>query len=269
MNINDIGSHIKIRRDGNLGYLILNRPNKKNALSEAMWRAVPEAVAALDADQDVRVIIVMSSTDNVFSAGADIAELEEISKSTARQESNRLAIRDAQRTLARVAKPTIAQISGPCMGGGCGLAIHCDMRFAAETAKFAITPAKLGIVYPLNDTKQLIDLVGPAKAKAMLFSGRLLNAEEALRIGLIDEVYAANALAAAVQGFAAQIAAVSQYSVRAMKLFAQRVVDGQIDDDVETASIFKAAQEGVDGQEGIRAFMEKRQPNFRWNGEES
>jgi len=267
MSIRDLDNPVCIRKEGVFGYLLLNRTAKKNALSEAMWRAIPEAVMALDEDPDVRVIIVTSADEGAFSAGADIAELAEIAKSKARQESNRLAIREAQRTLARAAKPTIAMIWGACMGGGCGLAIHCDMRFAAPAARFAITPAKLGIVYPLNDTKQLIDLIGPAKAKSMLFTGRVLAAEEAEAIGLVDQVVDAANLRQHVTDFAGQIASVSQFSVREMKKFIQRVLDGQCDDDAETAEIFRAAQEGEDASEGIRAFIEKRKPDFTWTGD--
>lgn len=265
-DFSDKNSPIHTEKAGSFGYLMLNRPEKRNAMSEAMWRMLPEAATALDRDPDVRVIIVASTSEAAFSAGADIAELEQIAKDKARQESNRVAIREAQRTLARLAKPTIARISGACMGGGCGIAIHCDFRFAATGARFGITPAKLGLVYPLNDTKQLMDLVGPAKAKSMLFTGRVVDAEKALAIGLVDELCAQEELAAKVEGFANQMASVSQYSVRGIKGFVQRILDGQVDDDATTADLFRAAHEGEDAAEGVRAFLEKRVPNFRWNG---
>jgi len=267
MVFSDTSQPIYVKKDGAIGYLLLNRPGKKNAMSEAMWRAIPKALSILDCDETVRVIVLASSCEGVFSAGADIAELEEISLSVERQESNRNAIREAQRALARTEKPTIAQIDGACMGGGCGLALHCDMRFASKMARFGITPAKLGIVYPLNDTKQLMDLVGPAHTKSMLFTGRVMDAEEALSIGLIDEVHCVDDLADHTTSFARQISAVSQFSVRHMKKIIRRVLDGQIDDDEETAQIFKNAQDGIDAKEGIRAFLEKRPANFTWNGE--
>lgn len=250
--------------DGAIGRIVLNRPEKKNAMSEAMWRRVAEAVAALDSAPDVRVIVLCSSAAGAFSAGADIGELEVIAKDPVRRESNRQAIRTAQRNLARAKKPTIAQIAGPCVGGGCGLAIHCDFRFAAEGARFGITPAKLGIIYPLNDTKQLIDLVGLANAKRMLFTGRLFTASEAEGMGLIDERLAADALEDAVQAFADELAAVSQYSLDGMKRSIQRILDGQTDDDGETAAMFLGAHEGEDAQEGVQAFLEKRRARFRW-----
>lgn len=256
---------IYVEVEGSIGSLVLNRARKRNAMSEAMWSALPKALEVLDHDTRVRVIIVRSSSPEAFSAGADIAELEVIAKDPARQESNRIAIREAQRALARTKKPTIAQISGSCMGGGCGLAIHCDMRFAAHGARFGITPAKLGLIYPLNDTKQLMDLIGPAKAKSMLFTGRVLDAEEALSIGLIDELYGAGELEQKTLSFAQQIASVSQYSVRSIKTIIRRILDGQVDDDAATAEMFRAAHEGVDAAEGVRAFLEKRAASFNWN----
>jgi enoyl-CoA hydratase/carnithine racemase len=262
-------SPVYIAAEGGIGSLVLNRPDKRNAMSEAMWATVPDAVAALDADPAVRVIVVRSSCDKAFSAGADIAELEAIAKDPARQESNRQAIRAAQRTLARAAKPTIAEIRGACMGGGCGLAIHCDMRFAANTARFGITPARLGLIYPLNDTRQLMQLVGPAKAKSMLFTGRVVDAEEAHRIGLVDELFAAEDLSERTAAFAHTVAQASQYSVQGIKQTIRRILDGQDDDDAETAEMFRRAHEGRDAAEGVRAFLEKRPPVFRWNGEDS
>lgn len=267
MDFSDPCSPIVIRKEGALGFLLLNRPDKKNAMSEAMWAAIPKALRDLDADKKVRVIIFSSSRPGSFCAGADIAELEAISSSAERQESNRQAIREAQRQLARTEKPTIARIDGACMGGGCGLALHCDMRFASTSAKFGITPAKLGIVYPLNDTKQLMDLVGPAHAKSMLFTGRVMGAAEARDIGLVDEVHAEDELVDRTAAFAQQIASVSQFSVRQMKVIIRQILDGQIDDDEATAEIFKAAQEGEDAKEGIRAFLEKRPARFTWNGD--
>lgn len=250
--------------EGKIGRIVLNRPEKKNAMSEAMWRRVAQAVSALDGEADARAIILCSSSDGAFSAGADIGELEVIAADPERRESNRRAIRDAQRTLARASKPTIAQIAGPCVGGGCGLAIHCDFRFAAEGARFGITPAKLGIIYPLNDTKQLIDLVGLANAKRILFTGRLFSSAEAAKMGLIDERLPAGELAGAVHQFAEEMAAVSQYSLNGIKRSIQRILDGQVDDDEDTADMFLTAHEAEDAKEGVKAFLEKRRPNFTW-----
>lgn len=251
--------------EGGIGRIVLHRPDKKNALTQAMWCAIPHAVAALNADKSVRVIILCSSTPDAFAAGVDLTELVPLLSERKHNENNRVALRLAQQALARSGKPVIAQISGPCIGGGCGLAIHCDFRIAAEGATFGITPAKIGIIYPLNDTKELIDLVGVSNAKNLLFTARHINAATALEMGLIDQLVQPENLAKATTSFANEIASVSQYSLFGMKQFIQRVLDGQVDDDPETAEIFCAAHEGEDAVEGMRAFLEKRKPVFTWS----
>lgn len=255
-----------ITKDSGIGRLVLNRPDKYNALTMAMWQAIPEYLRALDTDPDVRAVIVTSSTPKAFCTGADIAEMGEIALDEKLREENRIAIRDAQRILARLHKPTIAQISGACFGGGCGIALHCDLRFASTDSKFGITPAKLGLVYPLNDTKTLVDLIGPSHAKRILFTASTILPDEALQIGMIDGLYAPDALEDATLAFAAQMAAVSQYSLRGMKKFIRRIMDGQVDDDADTATIFTDAHDSIDYKEGIAAFTGKRKPDFKWNG---
>lgn len=263
-DIFDPNSYVYAQKEGAIGRIMLNRPDKRNAMSQAMWQRVVDAVHVLDAAADIRVIILCAAGEGAFSAGADLSELEIIAKDPQRREANRQAIRDAQRSLARAGKPTIAQIYGACVGGGCGLAIHCDFRFAAEGARFGITPAKIGLVYPLNDTKQLMDLIGVAHAKSMLFTGRLVNASEALSMGLIDRLTSAEDLAGSVLEFAGQLAALSQYSLYGIKKTIQRILDGQSDEDEWSQAMFLDAHEGEDAQEGVQAFLEKRPPNFTW-----
>ena len=266
MKLQDQTAPVYAETDGPVGRVILNRPEKRNAMSLEMWAAIPALVDYLDKDPDVRVILMTSGCDKAFSAGADIAELQQIAADPVKREENRAAIRDAQRTLMLAKKPTIAQIEGACVGGGCGLAIHCDFRIAAFGAKFGITPAKLGIVYPLNDTRQLVNLVGAAQAKRMLFTGAIFSAEQALHMGLVDECVTPDRLAQAVGDLTAQLVSVSQYSVQQMKLNIQKVLDGQQDDDSHTIEQFLRAHDGEDAQEGIRAFLEKRPADFTWSG---
>ncbi len=263
-DIYDTASAVFASIEGAIGRIVLNRPDKRNAMSLVMWQRVAEAVHALDAAADVRVIVLCSSDEKAFSAGADLAELEIIASDPGRREMNRQAIRAAQRSLARANKPTIAQISGACVGGGCGLAIHCDFRFGAEGARFGITPAKIGLVYPLNDTKQLLDLVGVANAKSMLFTGRLVDATEALEMGLIDHRVLAEELADDVLEFARHMASLSQFSLYGIKQTIQRILDGQVDDDDQSEAMFLDAHDGVDACEGVKAFLEKRKPVFSW-----
>ncbi|WP_310475783.1 enoyl-CoA hydratase-related protein, partial [Sandarakinorhabdus sp.] len=153
--------------------------------------------------------------------------------------------------------PTIAYVEGDAVGGGCGLALACDIRIATPSARFGITPAKLGIVYPLHDVKLLVDLIGPGQAKRMLFSAALLDADEAHRIGLVE------LLAGGPSCIKDAIVTASRQSTMAVKGFVRRVLDGQTADDAETLAIFAAAFASADFAEGAAAFVERRPPQFR------
>lgn len=247
---------LRLDRDGAIGRLVIDRPEKRNAFNQAMWSLLPVLLAEALDDAQVRVIVLQSSTPGMFCAGADIAELLANKDDAAWRAANQAAINKAQHDLARADKPVIAFVDGDCVGGGCGLALACDMRVATARARFGITPGNLGLVYPLHDTKLLTDLVGPGQAKRMLFSAQLIGAEEALRIGLIEE------LGDNADALAALIASKSAHSMTQMKRFVRRILDGQADDDAETLAIFAHAFTRPDFLEGTTAFVEKRKPNF-------
>jgi enoyl-CoA hydratase/carnithine racemase len=248
--------------EGAVARLLIDRPDKRNALTHAMWEAFPAVLARAAADPAVKLLVLGSTSPAAFSAGADIAEFERAAADPVWRAANQAAIRATQAQLARFPKPTIAEVAGACVGGGCGLAIACDLRLAAETARFGITPAKLGLVYSLHDTKLLVDLVGPARAKSILFTGRLVSAAEALTIGLVDAVHPVADLAAAVEALAAEIACASQHSVRAIKQVIGMIGDGVAHDTPETLAWFADAFDGPDHAEGVAAFLAKRTPRF-------
>jgi enoyl-CoA hydratase/carnithine racemase len=170
--------------EGVIAQLVLNRPDKHNALTRAMWAAIAEHAAAVAADPGVEVLVLRGATPAAFAAGADIGEFEEVFASTATARAYHGVVHAAYDAIAQLAKPTIAMVQGVCFGGGCALALCCDLRYADERATFCIPPARLGLAYSLTETKRLVDLVGPAKAKEMLMGARVIAAEEALRIGL-------------------------------------------------------------------------------------
>ncbi|QJQ32084.1 enoyl-CoA hydratase/isomerase family protein [Sphingomonas lacunae] len=248
---------LRLERDGAIARLLIDRADKRNAFSIDMWQALPGLLDEAAADPAVRLLIVQSANDGAFCAGADIAELLANKDDAGWRAANQAAINRAQYELTRFPLPTIARVEGDCIGGGCGLALACDMRVAGDRARFGITPAKLGLVYPLHDVKLLVDLVGPGQARRLLFSGMLVDAAEAHRIGLAElHLDGMDALVAA-------ILVASRHSTRAIKGFVRSVLDGQSADDAESLRIFAEAFEGEDFQEGTSAFVAKRPPQFR------
>lgn len=252
---------VRLEKQGAIAHVVIDRAEKRNAFTQAMWEALPDLFADAMADDAVKVVILRSSGPGAFCAGADIAEFGEGALDPEWRENNQRAIRRAQHELARAEKPVIAAIDGDCVGGGCGLSIACDLRVASPHARFGITPAKLGLVYSLHDTKLLVDLVGPAQAKRILFTAQLLDAEEARRIGLI-EILDENPVTTALS-LAGTIANASSYSVRNTKKIVRRILDGQVDDDDATHALFASAFTGEDFREGVSAFLEKRKATFK------
>jgi enoyl-CoA hydratase/carnithine racemase len=242
--------------DRGLAHLVIDRPEKRNAMTQAMWDQLPGLLRDIAADRSVRVVILASATPGIFCAGADIGELLANKDDAAWRAANQAAINRAQHELARFPVPTIAFVDGDCVGGGTGLALACDIRVATPIARFGITPAKLGLVYPLHDTKLLTDLVGPGQAKRLLFTGEIIDTAEAARIGLVEII------AEEPYRLAASIAANASTSCTDIKYFVRRILDGQTDDDAETLAIFAEAFTGPDFLEGTTAFVEKRKPEF-------
>lgn len=252
---------IRLEVRGAIAHLILNRPEKRNALNGAMWSAIPVLLERALTHDAVRLLVV-SGAGGSFAAGADIGEFEEVYSTPERAEAYSRSIAAALDGLAAFPRPTLAMIEGACVGGGCGLALACDMRFAAEGSRFGITPGKLGLVYTLNDTARLVRAVGVSFAKDMLFSGRLLDAGEALSAGLINRLLPPDRLAGEVEAYGALLAATSPNSARVTKQLIALIEAGQAHDDDATRALFLEAFSSADFQEGYRAFLEKRTPRF-------
>jgi enoyl-CoA hydratase/carnithine racemase len=254
-------SDILLAIHGARATLTLNRPDKKNALTLAMWDALPGLVAQAAAAPGVR-LIVLTGAGGAFAAGADIAEFETVFADRASALDNHRRIQAAMSAVEDCPIPTLAMIEGACVGGGCGLALACDLRYAASTARFGITPGKLGLAYGVADTRRLVAAVGLSAAKDILFSGRLIDASRALEIGLIDTCVAPEALAGAADTLASDIAAASAFTAATTKQILRRIGAGQRDDDDASRALFADAFEGPDFREGRAAFLEKRKPNF-------
>jgi enoyl-CoA hydratase/carnithine racemase len=242
---------------GPVATLTIDRPDKRNALSFDMWSSIPGLLGSLDST--TRVLLIQGGEH--FSAGADIAEFETLRSGAEGATRYSDAVHAAERAIAEFPVPTIAVINGFCIGGGCEIALACDLRIAADNARFGITPAKLGIVYNFTSTKQLVDAVGKAWAKQILVTGDIIDAATALRIGLVNELHPAGSLEARAKELADTIASRAQVSVRGAKTIINRIADGQHEDD-SIRALYDEAVHSADYAEGVRAFLEKRAPKF-------
>lgn len=247
-----------------IGWLVFNNPERRNAVSVDMWRAIPDVMHSFTEDERIRVIILTGTGDRAFVSGADISEF---GKTRATAEDNaafRKQSGAAGATIALSAKPTIAMIRGACIGGGLATALNCDLRVAETGARFGIPAAKLGIGYPFAGVARLVALVGPAHAKALLFTARHFGAEAAQAMGLVNEVVAPAALEAHVQALALEIAANAPLSIFAAKLAIDTAVKDPKDRDLAAVEAAVArAMASEDFREGSRAFLEKRRPRFQ------
>ncbi len=248
--------------DHGIGWLTINRPEKRNALTDAMWRAVPEAIDWLVANHHALVVIIRGAGGRDFSAGADIGEFETLRKdaTTARNyEAGNSAAFAAVRTCP---VPVIAAVRGICFGGGFGLAAAADIRLADETARFAIPAARLGLAYPLDAVQDLVRALGDQQARHALFSTRELSAEQAAACGCLMKLCRADQMDADVLALATAIASAAPLSIRASKAAISALHSGTREDYDHASALAASTFDSTDYAEGRRAFMEKRKPAF-------
>lgn len=236
----------------------IHHPAKRNALTADMWRQLPALLDRLETDPGVRVLVLTGSGDT-FSAGADIADLAAVGADSA--DAN-LAV-PAEERLATFGKPTIARIAGHCVGGGCQLALACDFRIATSTARFGVTPARLGIVYPAASTARLVSVVGVSAAKRLLFTAELVDAAQALAWHLIDEAVQPGQLDNRVGALAAVLTSRSALSQAAAKELIALASTGQTDPD-RVRHWMREVRDSGEAAEGVSAFLERRTPDFPW-----
>jgi enoyl-CoA hydratase/carnithine racemase len=240
--------------------LTIDRPERRNALSYEMWSALPGLMARVRAAPEVRVLVVRGTEH--FSAGADISEFATLRRGPSGARRYGDAVQAGERAIATLPLPTIAAVTGFCIGGGCEVALACDLRLAADNARFGITPAKLGIVYNFTSTRQLVRAVGPAWAKQILFSADLFDAATALRIGLVNETHPLDSFDERVSELANRIASRARVSVHGAKQIINRIDTGQTAEDDDVRQLYDAAVLSADYTEGVEAFLTKRDPRF-------
>lgn len=243
--------------------VVINRPKMRNALSLAMWTEIGEVTQRLSADDSVRAIVYRGAGTQAFASGADISEFEENRKDTATALHYNTQTEAAYGAIRHCPKPTVAMVYGFCMGGAMALAMACDLRFAAEGSKFGIPAARLSIIYGLDPVHQLVDLVGPAYAKDILYSARTVEAEEAFRIGFIQRLVPANDLEGYTYEYLRKVAANAPLSIRGTKTQVRAIFEGITDRHRQhLAQLGLETFNSHDYKEGTRAFLEKRAPRF-------
>lgn len=261
-NVPRMSGCIRIERHGPLGSLVVDHGARRNALNAAMWRAIPALARELDDDPTVRVVVLRGAGDEAFVSGADISEFSQLrtGDAAARYDADNI---QAFTALSALHKPSIALIHGFCIGGGVALASCCDLRYAADDAVFAIPAARLGLGYPLSAAQQLVRLLGPAHAKELFFTARRFDARDALRLGLVHEVFAKTELETRVQAIAGSIAQNAPLSLRAFKLAAAELMKpAAVRSDTEAAAAIEDCFASADYREGVQAFLDKRSPRF-------
>ena len=251
------------KKENGIGWLILNNPERHNAISLEMWDAALEIKAAFAADPSVRVMVVTGAGGKAFASGADISKFKDERQEAAALAHYQATTQKAYAAIQGMAIPTIAMVRGYCIGGGTAVAVCCDLRVCTEGAKFGIPAAKLGLGYGLQRAQPLVDLVGPAFAKEMFFTGRQFDAREAERMGLVNRVVADDQLEATVQELARTIAENAPLTVRTAKLVVGELLkDAQERDVAATERAVDACFKSNDYKEGQAAFAEKRKPRF-------
>jgi enoyl-CoA hydratase/carnithine racemase len=248
------------RADG-VATITFNRPEKHNAINFAMWEEFGRLFPELAADDGVHAILFRGPPGGPFSAGADISEFQSLRSTPEQSERYGEAVTGGERAIIACPKPTVAMVEGFAIGGGAQVALACDLRLCSSGSRFGITPAKLGIVFALQSTARLVDVVGPAWASWILMTGELVDAATALRIGLVHEV--CDDLEGRTQALLANLTSRAQVSQLGAKALISRVLEGRREEDDEVRAHYDASLHGPEYAEGVAAFLEKRQPDFR------
>ena len=250
--------------EGGVGWITFNQPAKRNAVSLAMWQAIPEIIDDFASADDVRVVVMKGAGDKAFVSGADISEFEELRSTPEQIEIYDGATSASNAALRSLEKPLIAMIRGFCVGGGMSIALAADLRISADDGQFGVPAAKLGLGYGYSGIKELMNLVGPSYAKEIFFTGQRFSAVEAEKMGLVNRVVPVDELEPTVTRYARMIADNAPLTVRAAKA---AVNEGTKNPDERNlgriAAMVEACFKSEDYKEGRRAFMEKRKPRFQ------
>ena len=251
------------RKEKAVGWVIFSNPAKFNAVSHDMWTALPQAIAAFDADPDVRLIAITGDGDKAFISGADISQFEKSRGSAEAQAIYNRAVVEAYEAPVHCSKPVIAKIRGICMGGGLGLAAACDVRIAAEDAVFRMPAARLGLGYNFTGISRFVQLLGAANTSDIFFSARKFGAAEALSMGFVNRVVPVLDLDREFAAYCELLSENAPLTMAAAKFaIRQTGLDPNARDRDQAMREVEACFSSEDYREGRKAFMEKRTPNF-------
>jgi enoyl-CoA hydratase/carnithine racemase len=264
----DTGTDRMIARiDGPVGWMIFNNPARRNAVSADMWAAIPAIIHRFETDPEIRVIALAGSGDangqvRAFVSGADISQFEKQRSTPDTIAAYDAVSHQASQAIKYASKPTVAVIRGWCIGGGLGIAVGCDLRFATDTSKFGVPAGRLGLGYAFPGVKTLHDLVGPAYTKEIFYTARHFSAAEALAMGLINRALPEAEFDAFIQAQFETIAANAPLTLHTLKRSVEELARGNEADQEAIAVLVKSCFDSEDYKEGRRAFMEKRKPVF-------
>jgi enoyl-CoA hydratase len=251
------------RKEGSVGYVIFNNPERHNAVSLDMWQAAGEMLNDFRTDNNIKVVVVTGNGGKAFVSGADISKFEKERSSEDAVKHYNEVVDKSYRAFHEFPKPTIAMIRGYCIGGGMGLATCCDIRIATEGSKFAVPAAKLGLGYGYSGLKRLVDVVGPSFAMEIFYTARQFTAAEAVTMGLVNRVVPDGELESYVQNYADMIAGNAPLTIKAVKTVVSEMMKDEGKRDLNRAqAAVDACFKSRDYEEGRKAFMEKRKPVF-------
>lgn len=258
------GGKLRLTREGGVAALTFDNPDKLNAMSLSMWQALGDVCEELAGDDSLRIVTLEGAGNRAFVVGADISEFGNQRNDAAASAAYNDAVQRAETAVEAMPVPTLALIRGYCIGGGLAIAMRCDLRLARDDARFAITPARLGLGYGYDGIASLHARLGHSVTADLLFSGRKLPAEEALAKGICDQVFPAASFDADCAAYVGQLAQNAPLTIRAAKaalLELARPEDRR--DPARVERMVAACFDSEDYQEGQRAFAEKRPPRFR------
>jgi enoyl-CoA hydratase/carnithine racemase len=254
-----------MEKDGPIGWITFNQPQKRNAVSQEMWQRMPEYVRELSADPAIRVVILRGAGETAFVAGADISQFKDRRRNAADEEEYRRISAAGSESLATLGKPLLAMIHGFCIGGGVSIAITCDLRIAADDARFGIPAARLGLGYHYRGMEKLMHLIGPAYTKELFFTARTdFSAQDALRMGLVNQVVPKADLERFTRDYAQVMARNAPLTLRSAKASVEQLLKPAADRDLAMLDrLITDCFNSQDYQEGVKAFSEKRRPQFQ------